>query len=82
MSTVKSKNPKKTPEFINKVVDKKTLNKLLSQIYLDQGTSKTAYLADCLKNLGYKYATKAGVTISIDDLDIPEAKKDLLDEAE
>lgn len=82
MSTVMSKNPKKTPEFINKVVDKKTLNKLLAKIYHDYGTSKTAFLADSLKNLGFKYATKAGVTISIDDLQIPEKKKGLLAQAE
>ncbi len=77
-----SKNPKKSFDFINNVVDKKALNKLLSKIYLEYGTSKTAYLADCLKNLGFKYATKAGTTISIDDLDIPPMKKELIENAE
>lgn len=76
------KNPKKTFDFINNVMDKKGLNKLLSKIYLEYGTSKTAYLADCLKNLGFKYATKAGTTISIDDLDIPPVKKELITNAE
>ena len=71
-----------TPEFINKNMDKKGLNKLLSQMYLEYGGAKTAELANTLKNLGYKYATKSGVTISIADLSVPESKKALLQEAE
>ena len=71
-----------TPDFINKQMDKKGLNKLLAQIYLEYGGAKTAELADTLKNLGYKMATKSGVTISISDLSVPETKKELLKEAE
>jgi len=82
MSTMVSKNPKKSLDFINTVMDKKALNRLFSQIYLDYGTSKTAFLADELKNLGFKYATQAGTTISIDDLSIPEEKKQLIKNAE
>lgn len=63
-------------------MDKKGLNKLLAQIYLEFGGAKTAELADTLKNLGYKYATRSGVTISIADLTVPESKKELLKEAE
>ncbi|MCK7484483.1 MAG: hypothetical protein MZU97_02240 [Bacillus subtilis] len=63
-------------------MDKKALNQLLSQIYLEFGTAKTAYLANALKDLGFGFATKAGTTISIADLDIPKAKKDLLKKAE
>ena len=70
------------PEFINKQMDKKGLNKLLAQIYLEYGGAKTAELADTLKNLGYKMATKSGVTISISDLSVPDTKKALLKEAE
>ena len=69
-------------DFINKQMDKKGLNKLLAQIYLEFGGAKTAELADTLKNLGYKYATRSGVTISIADLTVPESKKELLKEAE
>ena len=68
--------------FINKQMDKKGLNKLLAQIYLEFGGAKTAELADTLKNLGYKYATRSGVTISIADLTVPDSKKELLNEAE
>lgn len=82
MSALLPKNSKKTLDYINDVMDKKGLNKLLSKIYLEHGTSKTAFLANTLKNLGFKYATKAGTTISIDDLDVPKVKKDLLKKAE
>lgn len=75
-------NSKKTLDFINKQMDKKALNNLLSQIYLEFGGAKTAELANSLKNLGYRYATKSGTTISIADLQVPSVKKELLKEAE
>ena len=73
---------KQTPAFINKQMDKGGLKKLLSQMYLEYGGAKTAELANTLKNLGYKYATKSGVTISIADLSVPDSKKELLKDAE
>ena len=82
MSTLIPKHTKKSVEFINTTVDKKGLKNLLAQIYLEFGGAKTAYLANTLKNLGFRYATKAGTTISIEDLDVPVVKKDLLKEAE
>ena len=45
------KNTKNHFDYINKIVDKKGLNKLLSQIYLEFGGAKTATLANNLKNL-------------------------------
>jgi DNA-directed RNA polymerase subunit beta' len=74
---------KKVPfEFINTTVDKKRLGVLLSEIYEKYGTCVAADLANSLKDLGFKFATRAGVTISIDDLDVPEKKKDLISSAE
>ncbi len=73
---------KKTLDFINKQMDKKGLNQLLAQMYLEFGGAKTAELANSLKNLGYKYATKSGTTISIADLQVPSIKKEMLQEAE
>ena len=69
-------------EFINQIVNKKALNNLLAQVYLEYGGSKAANLANSLKNLGYKYATLSGTTISISDLSVPPVKKELLAEAE
>ncbi len=73
---------KKQFDFINKVMDKGALKDLLAQIYLEFGGAKAADLANSLKNLGYKFATKSGVTISIQDLSVPPEKKELLAEAE
>jgi DNA-directed RNA polymerase subunit beta' len=73
---------KKTLGFINEQMDKKALNKLLTNIYLEYGGAKTAELANSLKDLGYKYATKSGTTISIADLEVPDSKKELLNDAE
>src|SRR6516162_5341261 len=79
---VSSTDKKETLEFINSTVDKKKLGALLAQVYEKYGTARTAELANALKDLGFHYATKAGVTISIDDLDVPEAKRNLIAGAE
>ncbi len=69
-------------DFINVTVDKKKLGALLSEVYEKFGTARSAELANALKDLGFKFATKAGVTISIDDLDVPESKRELISAAE
>ncbi|MBK8190797.1 MAG: DNA-directed RNA polymerase subunit beta'' [Vampirovibrionales bacterium] len=73
---------KKQLEYINRTVDKKGIRKLLAKIYEEHGAAKTGALANALKDLGFRYATLAGVTISIDDLSVPPTKKDLLASAE
>lgn len=82
MANTTYKSAKKSLDYINKIMDKKSLNNLLLQIYLEFGGAKTATLANSLKNLGYKFATKAGTTISIADLEVPPDKKELLKQAE
>lgn len=82
METKLYKNSKKSLDYINKIMDKKSLNNFLLQIYLEFGGAKTATLANSLKDLGYRFATKAGTTISIADLQVPSQKKDLLNQAE
>ena len=82
MDTLSNKNIKKNVEFINEHMKKKSLANLLAQMYLEWGGAKTADLANNLKNLGYRYATKSGTTISIADLSVPPVKKQLLKEAE
>ena len=68
-------------EEINKVMDKKRLAELIDICYRRAGNKKTVILADKLKNLGFTHATKAGISISIDDLKIPAKKDKLLDKA-
>ena len=71
---------KKPPavDYLNSIVSKKELSNLILQVYADYGTAKAALLANALKNLGFKYATLAGITVSIDDLEVPEIKKTLI----
>ena len=76
---VLSKTP---PSFRNCVVDKKGLKQLVAWAFKNHGTAVTAAMADNLKDLGFKYATQAAVSISVDDLKVPQAKQDLLGEAE
>ncbi|MFQ5354106.1 MAG: DNA-directed RNA polymerase subunit beta', partial [Thermodesulfobacteriota bacterium] len=68
-------------EDINKVMDKKRLAELIDICYRRSGYKDTVLLADKLKDLGYRYATKAGISICIDDMKIPEKKEDLLAKA-
>ncbi|WP_017324836.1 DNA-directed RNA polymerase subunit beta' [Synechococcus sp. PCC 7336] len=75
-----AKNPK--PAFRNHKIDKRGLKKLISWAFSEYGTARTAEMADKLKALGFRYATKAGVSISVEDLQIPPKKKELLAQAE
>lgn len=68
--------------FRNRIVDKGQLRNLISWAFTHCGTARTAVMADKLKDLGFRYATKAGVSISVDDLMVPPTKRSLLDAAE
>ncbi len=68
--------------FRNYVVSKKQLTNLIAWSFTNYGTARTAQMADLLKDLGFRYATKAGVSISVDDLQIPPSKRQLLEAAE
>ena len=66
---------------INKVLDKKSLGKLIDKAYRVGTEKDTVLLADSLMRLGYLYATKAGISINIKDMTIPVEKQGILDEA-
>ncbi|MBI5344597.1 MAG: DNA-directed RNA polymerase subunit beta', partial [Deltaproteobacteria bacterium] len=66
---------------INKVMDKKRLADLIDICYRRNGNKETVILADRLKDLGFRYATKAGISICIDDMKIPKKKEKLLNRA-
>ncbi|MDY6845152.1 MAG: DNA-directed RNA polymerase subunit beta', partial [Thermodesulfobacteriota bacterium] len=68
-------------DVINRVMNKKEITNLIDQCYRLKGDKATVLLADRLKNLGYKYATKAGVSIATKDMKIPNRKAELLDRA-
>ncbi len=75
--------PKKLPfEVVNKVLNKKALAKLIDYTYRYAGTKDTVILTDRLKDIGYEYATRAGISICINDMKIPLAKEDMVEKAE
>ncbi len=66
---------------INKVMNKKSLAQLIDNCYREAGVKATVLLADRLKDTGYEYATKSGISISINDMVIPSRKGEILDQA-
>jgi DNA-directed RNA polymerase subunit beta' len=61
-------------EIINQVMDKKALGELIDQAYRRLGNKATVILADRLRTIGFQFATKAGVSIAIKDMEIPKDK--------
>src|SRR5881296_3915944 len=72
--------PKEMP-FVNGLLKKKGLQQLVQSCYLRFGLEKTVEMLDSLKNLGFTYATRSGLSIGIDDLIIPKEKVSLVDKA-
>lgn len=69
-------------EEVNKVMTKKALAKLIDHTYRHAGTKETVILADRLKDTGYEYATRAGISICINDMKIPLSKEQFVEKAE
>lgn len=64
------------PDFVpahlwNKVLKKKDIGALVDFVYKEGGIGQTAKFLDNLKNLGFRYATKAGISISMEDIITP-----------
>ncbi len=79
--------PRETPEQmldleINEMVDKNVLKRIVDKCFRTHGPTKTTTTLDGIKTLGFKYSTKGAITISVSDITIPEAKKELLAKAE
>ena len=68
--------------FINGLLKKKGVQSVVQYCYLRYGLDKTVQVLDRLKELGFLYATKAGVSIGIVDMVIPSVKPKLVDAAE
>ena len=69
-------------DLVNKTLDKKALSNLIDACYRKHQNKATVLLADRLRSLGFDYATRAGVSICMDHMVIPDAKKVLLNEAQ
>ena len=64
--------------FFNKTINKKELKQILTWAFENYGQRKAAYFIDQLKGLGFEYATKSGISISLEDLRVPPIKKSLM----
>ncbi|MCI0480244.1 MAG: DNA-directed RNA polymerase subunit beta', partial [Candidatus Dadabacteria bacterium] len=75
--------PKDIPfELVNRVMTKRAIEELVDTCFRMAGGKNTVILADRMRTLGFKYSTKAGISISIDDMSIPLKKKELLQKAQ
>jgi len=69
-------------DSVNQVIDKKVLRQLVDHVYRNLGPKATVILSDRLKDVGYSYSTRGGLSICIDDMIIPQTKGEILKKAE
>ena len=67
---------------INFLCDKKKLGKIIDKCYRTHGNTGTVLMLDYIKDTGYHYSTKAAITISISDMEIPKEKDELIAKAD
>jgi len=67
--------------YYNEAMSKKKLSKAVAECFDNLGIEKTAKLADDLKHIGFKFATKSGISISQADMVIPKKKEEAIEEA-
>jgi len=69
-------------ELINKALKKKEISRLINAGFRRCGLRETVIFADKLMYTGFTYATRAGISICVDDMEIPPEKEQLIDAAE
>jgi DNA-directed RNA polymerase subunit beta' len=67
-----------TPAFTNRLVNKRELKHLIYNAFLNYGLVTSTDIADRIKNLTFHYATKSGISLSVEDLRIPYTKRELI----
>jgi DNA-directed RNA polymerase subunit beta' len=67
--------------LLNEEMNKKKMQKMVDQIIEKYGIQKTAPIFDAIKNFGFEYAAKSGVTWGIDDIQIPQGKYEVIEKA-
>src|SRR6187401_435023 len=68
--------------FLNKAMNRTALRELVSDCYRLLGSNETAHLVDGIKQIGFHYATRGGMTIAMDDITVPPEKQGLLKAAD
>ena len=64
--------------YVNKVLGKKALRAIITDVIKNTGVTRTAHFLDDIKNLGYYQAFRAGISFNLGDVLIPEEKKELI----
>ncbi len=67
---------------VAQLIDKKQLGKLVDLCFAKLGPTKTSHVLDAIKKQGFHYSTIGAITVSVSDIKIPPAKKQLIQEAE
>ena len=75
------KIPKEIP-FVNSTMNKKLLTKIIGDCYKKSGNYQTILFLDDLKDLGFEFAFKSGISIAINDIHIPDKKGEILETAQ
>ena len=68
--------------YVNAIVDKNMLKRLITDCYRKYGNAETAKFLDEIKTLGFHFATQSGTTVAIDDIIVPQEKRDLIEAAQ
>ena len=69
-------------DLVNRIINKRSLSGLINACYRQVGLKETVVFADQLMYTGFSYATRAGVSIGVDDMEVPEEKQEILERAE
>src|SRR5581483_10588092 len=68
--------------FVNKIIDKGSLKRTITDCYRKYGNAETARFLDAIKDLGFHFATLSGTTVSINDIIVPEEKYEIVNKAQ
>ncbi|MEZ4520937.1 MAG: hypothetical protein R3A46_04720 [Thermomicrobiales bacterium] len=68
--------------FRDETMDRGALKRLIKDLYQKYGPARTSEVADRIKDIGFKYATVGGLTIGVEDVAIPDAKANIIAEAD
>ncbi len=65
--------------YVNEVLDRKGVDSVVARCYKHLGRDVTAEVVDNIKDMGFKYATRSGITIAVSDIQVPDVKADILE---
>jgi len=68
-------------QFVNWSLDKGGLKDLVADLYEICGEEKTPDIADAIKDIGFKYATRSGYSLAVSDITVPDSKQEIINQA-